>query len=80
MKNISLSLIAFIFIACSESQEVKDNRAIGELFKTSTNVNGYYLSIIEYDSCEYIVSGTYYAQMITHKGNCKYCTKRNKIK
>lgn len=38
------------------------------------------IKTIEYDGCEYLEycpnrSSSYY--YLTHKGNCKYCTKRN---
>lgn len=33
---------------------------------------GPYITVYEYDSCEYIES----KQGITHKGNCKYCAAR----
>jgi hypothetical protein len=34
------------------------------------------IRVITYDSCEYLVSGFGYSQMITHKGNCKFCAAR----
>lgn len=48
-----------------------------ELHKTAVNINGYEISVVEYDSCEYLISGSGYSQMMTHKGNCKYCAKRS---
>jgi hypothetical protein len=49
-----------------------------KVFKTAVEVNGYQISIIEFDSCQYLISGVGYSQMMTHKGNCKFCTERSK--
>ncbi len=35
-------------------------------------------TIIEFDSCEYIMRSTGYHGYLAHKGNCKYCAERNK--
>ena len=35
------------------------------------------VEIYEIDSCEYIVVGHSQSQWGTHKGNCKFCKKRN---
>jgi hypothetical protein len=35
------------------------------------------LIIVEVDSCEYLLGEWGYATVLTHKGNCKYCAKRN---
>jgi hypothetical protein len=48
-----------------------------ELHGTAVNINGYEISVVVFDSCEYLISGYGYSQMMTHKGNCKYCTKRS---
>lgn len=37
------------------------------------------LHLYEIDSCEYIGSMKYQNEMLTHKGNCKYCLQRNKV-
>lgn len=40
------------------------------------------ISIIEIDSCEYVITGRYSdysgGSSICHKGNCKYCERRRK--
>ena len=37
------------------------------------------LITIEYDGCEYVTNGLHKANaVLIHKGNCKYCTKRNR--
>ncbi len=35
------------------------------------------IQTIEYDSCEYVYLRRYASVTITHKGNCKFCEKRN---
>lgn len=40
--------------------------------KETISYRGPYITVYEYESCEYIV----YGQSITHKGNCKYCAAR----
>ena len=35
------------------------------------------MKIVIIDSCEYIQYHTYVFESITHKGNCKFCAKRN---
>lgn len=37
------------------------------------------IEIITIDSCEYIYVGNGNASWGSHKGNCKFCTERNKI-
>lgn len=67
MKKIILfALTALIMVGCSDKSDTDD-------FKT-----------IVVDSCEYLyeevpTSGGVYAVM-THKGNCKFCEKRDKQK
>ena len=64
-------LVAVIFCGC-ESKNV----AVEE---TITKISGRPISIYIIDSCEYI--GNVYGghgDMITHKGNCKYCVERSK--
>ncbi len=49
--------------------------------QTETSINGKTIYIYVIDDCEYI--GSIYGSntdFATHKGNCKYCTKRNKLK
>ena len=36
------------------------------------------LETIEYDSCEYVVLKSSLGYALTHKGNCRFCTKRLK--
>jgi hypothetical protein len=64
-------LVAVIFCGC-ESKNVT-------VEETSTTINGREMKIYIIDSCEYI--GTIHgsnADVITHKGNCKFCAERSK--
>ena len=66
-----------VVMCCFSCQQIRNDDAKKALFENAKNVNGYEISVIEYDSCEYLVSGMGYSQMMTHKGNCKYCAKRS---
>ena len=70
----SLRLILFtaiIIICCCLSC------SRGELLKNEDRFDRY--DIIVIDSCEYIQWGMSYGYLsVTHKGNCRYCAKRNK--
>ena len=68
MKKI-LFLLLVVMVICScetntNSHELKD--AYG----------GQHFTVVEVDSCEYIINGNWFA----HKGNCKFCTQRLKNK
>jgi hypothetical protein len=76
-KAFFILLVMFCFSSCEESQESKDYIARRKVFENVKIVNGYHIAVIEYDSCEYLVSGSGYSQMMAHKGNCKYCAKRS---
>jgi hypothetical protein len=68
-------LVAVIFCGCDEIDRAEER---SKIFKTAVEVNGYQISIIEFDSCQYLISGVSYSQMMTHKGNCKFCAERSK--
>lgn len=73
--KLFLLAVLFSFYSCldnaTKQREVRSN---------ADEVNGYLISTIEYDSCEYLISGMGYSQMMTHKGNCKFCEKRHFLK
>lgn len=69
MKLILLLIMGCLFIGCSGGEDVR-GKQMQENDKNSKLVHGYVINIIEYDGCQYIVSGIGYSQMITHKGNC----------
>ena len=68
-------LVAVIFCGCDDMNRAEER---SKVFKTAVEVNGYQISIIEFDSCQYLISGVGYSQMMTHKGNCKFCAERSK--
>jgi len=76
-KAFFILLIMCCFLSCNQTQEYKDGIARQKVFENSKIVNGYQITVIEYDSCEYLISGEGYSQMMTHKGNCKYCAERS---
>lgn len=64
-KLILLALLVVIMAGCLED---------GYIVEKSSKV---YVDII-YDSCEYVYSNS--TERLAHKGNCKYCEKRDSIK
>jgi len=66
----AILLLAAVFVGCNDADErIK-------IMRSSEKVNGYLIGVIEYDSCQYLISGNGSSQMITHKGNCKFCAAR----
>lgn len=64
-------LVAVIFCGCESKNVIVE--------QTSTTINGREMIIYIIDSCEYI--GTVYgsnADVLSHKGNCKFCAERSK--
>ena len=71
LKMIKLLLLTIVICSCeNENVEVK---------QTSTLINGREINNYIIDSCEYIgnIKG-FNDDVLTHKGNCKFCIKRNK--
>ena len=68
-------LVAVIFCGCDDMNRAEER---SKVFKTAVEVNGYQISIIEFDSCQYLISGVGYSQIMTHKGNCEFCAERSK--
>lgn len=64
-------LVSVIFCGC-ESKGVT-------VEETTTTINGREIKIYTIDSCEYIgeIHGGN-GDLITHKGNCKFCVERSK--
>jgi hypothetical protein len=63
MKKLII-LITLIITSCSFPTKKDYNK------ETINNID-----IVIIDSCEYLLGGIGYSQMITHKGNCKNCKK-----
>lgn len=81
INKISIILLSLFFLGCDIGSCISNQQKSSKLIiETGVEVNGYVISIIEFDSCQYLVSGVGYAQAITHKGNCKFCLERIKNK
>ena len=85
MKNLLILIIA-IFALCSCVENSQANMPKQECKKVTSNFGKTY-NVVEIDGCEYIVKHTLFTDeheikrdiiSITHKGNCKYCQKRNR--
>ena len=72
-----LMLAAGLFVGCSSPYSKEETARINAI-NSQTCETGFCISIIVYDSCEYLISGNGYSQMMSHKGNCKYCLTRKK--
>lgn len=72
-------LLAAVFLSSCGNEGLSNQQKSNKLIiETGVEVNGYVIIIIEFDSCQYLVSGIGYSQMMTHKGNCKFCAVRHR--
>lgn len=75
-------LLTIIYRKRSNYEPIKKVRAQPTKVKVRQSVSNKYLKVVTVDSCEYVVfdkwSGGGGHGGITHKGNCKFCLKRNK--
>lgn len=78
LKTFFILLVICCFSSC-ESWLPQSNldKQTKTILLTPVNINGYEIFLVEYDSCEYLISGSGYSQMMTHKGNCKFCAERS---
>lgn len=75
-------VVAFAIAICGAFFIAKKNKEDRENFvqPIEKSIRTVELSVMEIDSCEYIVCGTYSTDggvSIVHKQNCKYCLQRN---
>lgn len=63
---IILCIVVVVVINCRSQKDI------------AKSVTSDDFAVIEYDSCEYIIRDVPYKGFLAHKGNCKYCEKRNK--
>ena len=71
MKKLTLTICLLVLSSCTQ-QNVKSKKTefqVGSFFNS--------LQIIEIDNCEYFYGEWGNATVLTHKGNCKFCTERN---
>lgn len=71
-KLITLALLAVIMAGCVKTKE--NGEPIVSDYYNQHSVDNPYLQVL--DSCEYIC----WNGRMAHKGNCKYCAKRDSIK
>lgn len=80
---IYVLLASIIFYSCgspSQPSQPYEVKSINSLGKFPYNVRIDELTVVQIDSCEYIVCNAYKMKdiTITHKGNCIFCAERNK--
>lgn len=73
-KLLILSLI--VLVSCDMESYEKEQRRQQDSINALPTINGWQAHVEEFDSCEYVVSGPGTYQMMSHKGNCKYCKSR----
>jgi hypothetical protein len=71
MKKILILLLATM---CSCGQDDTSEKT----YPISYNTDIGHLKLVNIDSCEYLYGEWGSATVLTHKGNCKYCTQRIK--
>ena len=87
MKKLLLLFAAFLMVSCGASMKSDCDTHPDGYYRVlvypdsilplaSQTINGVVntVRVVEIDSCEYLVG----RDMITHKGNCKYCEERRK--
>ena len=68
----AICLLAVVFLCgCNEVNTPKKNS--GFVVRAGSNP----LTIVEVDSCEYLLGEWGNATVLTHKGNCKFCAERS---
>ena len=70
MKTLLILLLATM---CSCEQEKQKSK---ETYPFSYDVGFGDLKLVNIDNCEYLYGEWGSATVLTHKGNCKYCTKK----
>lgn len=85
MKKL-ICILLLVLIGCSSPESdnkdygINSIRAAAQARAIQEKQLSYHLpniQVLEYDSCEYVVSGSCHdSQTLAHKGNCKYCKAR----
>lgn len=76
-------LVAVIFCGCTIPAKEKETmyaakRVDLNWVDENAQKHSEEFTIITVDSCEYLIADHDRSRMITHKGNCMFCEKRNK--
>jgi len=74
MKKIQIILIVLVILTLTNCETRN-----ADVHRTDVKINGKPFSTYIIDSCEYIgYIHSSQSDVITHKGNCKFCINRNK--
>jgi len=75
MKTIIITLLCTtILYSCNDNNVIQDK----DVYNVKLGRYGNEFKVVIIDSCEYIYTNEGNGgQCITHKGNCKFCIKRN---
>lgn len=77
---LSLGFSVLLFSSCGNDEVTISKQEYNRLHKIKTIDFGDLVGakIVVIDSCEYIQYDVQNYYAVTHKGNCKFCAKRNK--
>lgn len=67
---VTKAFFILLVMCCFSCTSVKEE-------KTNEKMNGKPITVIEFDSCEYVGFFDGSGYNYTHKGNCKYCAERS---
>lgn len=70
-KLLTISLLITLFSCEKEKTQELEYKEV------SKTLGGEGIKILEIDSCEYVLHSVDFGYSICHKGNCKFCTRRN---
>ena len=71
-------ILLLIYIPVNSCNTIKEEKEdLKKLQLPKETLRSHTIEIVEIDSCEYILLMTDFHLSLTHKGNCKYCLKRN---
>lgn len=76
--KIILTLLLSGLLSLQSCDDDPDSKVYRQTTKYKINRMNSALEILTIDSCEYLYSDEDNATMLTHKGNCVYCTDRLK--
>ena len=76
MKKLSVLLLIVSILCSCETYTQKQKEQMQNQYLQHYYEDNYKIVIM--DSCEYIIMGRR-GDDLTHKGNCRFCTERNKL-
>jgi len=80
--TLYIFLVCFLFSRCqqdSDTRIVEPAKSFDVVWRENrANQYNQQITVIEIDSCEYLIGEYDRSRFLTHKGNCKFCTEGRK--